>query len=248
MKTLHIFAALWFCLTANHLQASNPSAPLRTIEFTTYGQYPIKDTWYQPICKEALTDGTPPSAPVKIETHSLTRKGPHTFTGDNTIRFYNPTTQRQVARVELPKKSDKWLLIFLKNPNYTTHPDTQLKYIIYPFDDSEKNLPIHSLVLLNLTGRELTGKIGKKRIQLNHGTSPKFKARKSIQINLWMRAKNGHDQLQALSKTYPFKAGNRNLILLFPPVLKGSADLDTRLLVERPLLAVLLPMPCPKNP
>ncbi|MEM9821900.1 MAG: hypothetical protein AAF985_12545, partial [Bacteroidota bacterium] len=93
-------------------------------------------------------------------------------------------------------------------------------------------LPPNSLVFINISGKELDGLLENKRVKLGPGESGSYRVQESLPVNLWTRSFDGRDLLPALIKTYKFKAGHRYLIIFFPPVLRGSVDLDTRLIEE----------------
>ncbi len=204
----------------------------RTFEFTTYGQYPVRAVEYTPVSKAAIADGATPASPIQIETHPLARTGPYSFHGENTITFRDTQLGTPVARVTLPTTSEKWLLIFVKNPRHKADPAGQLKYLIYPFDDSAKNLPKNRLIFLNISGKELDGLLEDKRVTFTAGESDSYRAQESLPINLWARNFDGDKLLPALIKTYRFDPNHRYLMIFFPPVLRGSADLDVRFLNE----------------
>jgi hypothetical protein len=206
---------------------------LREIEFSVYGQYPVKQVEYTPVSDAAVAAGASAENPVIIKTHSLTRTGPHAFKGGNQISFYQATTdKKRVAAVTLTDASDKWLLIFVKNPHYKEDPTRHLKYLIYPFDDSRRNLPSNGLVFLNISGKQLDGLLEDKRVTLNAGQSSSYRIQESLPVNLWARGFDGKKLLPSLIKTYRFKPDHRYLMIFFPPVLRGSADLDVRFLSE----------------
>ena len=120
---------------------SSIAQPLREIKFTVYGQYPVRGVEYAAVSPAAIAAGVKEEPPISIKTHSLARMGPHTFKGGSRISFHDTASQELVAQVNLPTDSDKWLLIFVKNPRYKEDPSSNSKYLIYPFDDSRKNLP-----------------------------------------------------------------------------------------------------------
>jgi hypothetical protein len=206
--------------------------PLREIEFSVYGQYPLRGVEYSPVSEEAIASGADTAPPVSIKTHSLTRMGPHTFKGGNLISFNDTQSQEQVAEVNLPDNSDKWLLIFIKNPRHKEDPANHVKYLIYPFDDSRRNLPKNGLVFLNISGKELDGLLEDKQVKLSAGESGRYRVQESLPINLWSRDFSGEKLLPALIKTYHFNPDHRYLMIFFPPVLRGSVDLDVRFLSE----------------
>lgn len=226
MRSIQIFlyaCALPACLAAKEI---------REIEFFTYGQYPIKEVEYLPVDETAIEAGETPEEPKQIETHSLARMGPYSFKGGSFIRFKDTKTGQLVGGVKIAETSDKWLLVFVRNPNFKSDPENNLKYLIYPFDDSLGHLPANRLIFLNISGRELDGLLEDKRIKLNKGESNSFRVQESLPVNLWTRDFSGERLLPALIKTYSFKADHRYLIIFFPPVLRGSSDLDVRFLEE----------------
>ncbi len=212
--------------------ASSFAQPLREIEFSVYGQYPVRGIEYAPISDAAIEAGAKAEPPVSIETHSLARMGPHIFKGGNQISFHDSTSAELVAQVNLTDKSDQWLLIFVKNPRHKEDPTNNSKYLIYPFDDSRRNLPKNGLVFLNISGKELDGLLENKQVKLSAGESGSYRVQESLPINLWARDFSGEKLLPALIKTYHFTPDHRYLMIFFPPVLRGSVDLDVRFLSE----------------
>ena len=188
---------------------------------------------YKPISDAELANGAKPQPPVEIRTHTLSRMGPYTFKGGNQLRFTDTSSGELVATVSVTEASDRWLLIFVRNPLHLNDPENQLKYLAYPFDDSSKNLPRNQLVLLNISGKELDGFLEDDRVKVSMGESEAIKVQKSMPISLWTRDFRGERLLPALIKTYQFEANHRYLMIFFPPVLRGSVDLDVRFLNEK---------------
>ena len=213
--------------------ASLVAQEFQQIEFTVYGQHPIRgDIEYLPVGREAVAAGAKAEKPVTIRTHSLTRVGPYVFKGGRSIPFYDTLTKELVGGVTLPSGSKKWLFVFVKNTLYEDDPDNQLKYKIYPFDDSRQNLPKNSLVFLNLSKMELSGTVESQKVNLAPGESDPFRVAKSLRIVLETPDIYGQKMLPAHIKNYRFEPNHRYLMILFPPVLKGSADADVRFLSE----------------
>lgn len=203
------------------------------IEFTVYGQYPIReDIAYMPIGEDALKKGIKEPEPIKIKTHSLTRVGPYTYRGGRKIPFIDSATGEIVAGVSLPSASKKWLFIFVKNNRYEEDPENNLKYKVYPFDDSLRNLPRNGLVFLNFSKMDLSGVIGDKKLKLDPGESKPFPVAPSLRIDLRTPDIYSSKMLPAHIKNYRFRRNHRYLMILFPPVLKSSADADVRFIAE----------------
>jgi hypothetical protein len=222
-----------FVLLALNFGTTLFAQEFQQIEFTVYGQYPIRgDIEYQPVGRGAITAGAKAEKPVTIRTHSLTRIGPYAFNGGRRISFFDTLTKERVAEVALPSEAKKWLFIFIKNTRHEDDPDNQLKYRIYPFDDSRQNLPKNGLVLLDLSKMKLSGTIGDKKINLAPGESEPFRIAENLRIVLKTPDLYGQKMLPAHIKNYRFKPNHRYLMILFPPVLRGSADADVRFLRE----------------
>ena len=206
---------------------------IQQIEFMVYGQYPIRDDIeYLPVSKEAVAAGAKARKPVGIRTHSLARIGPYSYEGGNRISFYDSLSKEKVAEVAMPAGSKKWLFIFVKNTRYEGDPTNNLKYKIYPFDDSRRNLPGNGLVFINLSKMKLSGKLGDKTIELKSGESEPFRIAERLGVVLKTPDLYGQKMLTAHMKNYGFKPNYRYLMIVFPPVLKGSADVDVRFLSE----------------
>lgn len=219
-----------FILFSTASLATQPS--IRKIEFSVYGHTPVHRIEYMPVSESAVAAGATPQAAISIETHSLARMGPHHSLGDGQIMFIDPTTKKKVAHVYLPETSNLWLLIFIPNPHFKSDPNNHLKYLIYAYDDSPKNLPKSNLSFINLTGQTLFGTLGTKRIKLDLGPSECYPVVESLPIRLWSPSVHRDKFLPALSETYRCKSDHRYLMILFPPVLLGAVDLDARLLCE----------------
>lgn len=205
---------------------------LRSFTFSVYGQYPVRGVGYLPVSEAVIEAGAEAEPPVAIKTHHLSRMGPYTYTGGDRITFFDLENEQAVARVQVPPGSDQWLFIFVRNPRYRQDPDNHLMYLVYPFNDSLANLPKDGLVFLNISGRELDGLVEDKRMQIGPGESDTIPVQESLPLNLWARDFSGERLLPALIKTYRFDRNHRYLIIFFPPVLKGSPDLDVRFLAE----------------
>lgn len=219
-----------FILFSTASLATQPS--IRKIEFSVYGHTPVHRIEYMPVSESAVAAGATPQAAITIETHSLARMGPHHCLGNGQIMFIDPTTKKKVAHVYLPETSNLWLLIFIPNPHFKSDPNNHLKYLIYAYDDSPKNLPKSNLSFINLTGQTLFGTLGTKRIKLDLGPSECYPVVESLPIRLWSPSVHRDKFLPALSETYRCKSDHRYLMILFPPVLLGAVDLDARLLCE----------------
>ena len=221
----HSLLFFLFCVTIH-------AEDLREIKFSVYGQYPVRGVEYNPVSEGAVAQGEKAQAPVEIRTHTLSRIGPYAYKGGNRITFQDKESGQVVASVSVPQNSDLWLFIFVRNPNYKNDPENNPRFLVYPFDDSRKNLPNNGLVFLNISGKELDGLLEDKRVSFGAGQSDRFRVQESLPVNLWTRDFSGERLLPALIKTYRFQPNHRYLMIFFPPVLRGSVDLDVRFIAE----------------
>lgn len=219
-----------FLLLSNMLVAT---PTLREFQFKTYAHAPISGLTYQPVNEAALTTSSANQPFRTIEFHPLAAMGPYSFSGGSVITFYEEPTREVVARVRVPEHSNQWLFIFVRNPRYADNPQAQLKYLVYSLDHSLVDWPQDQLIFLNFSSQPIEGLINGTRVQIGLGQSAPIKVDGSNLINLWTPDASGQRFLPALIKTYPFEIGHRYLILLFPPVLRGSSDLDVRFLAEK---------------
>ena len=79
---------------------------------------------------------------------------------------------------------------------------------------------------------ELSGTVGDRKVDLASGESEPFRIEERLKISLWTPGVYRQKMLPAHIKNYRFKPNHRYLMILFPPVLKGSADADVRFLAE----------------
>ena len=203
---------------------------IRQIEFSVYGQYPLRNLAYYPNNQVADPAASQAQVGTSIQSHPLSRMGPYYFEGSNHIVFYDQHSSEPMARATLPHTSNKWLLIFIRNPKHPEARQTQPQFLIYPFDDSHKNFTMNAVTFVNLSGQQLDGFINNKRVTIKQGSCDKFPAAENLPINLWVRGVGDQQLLPAAAKTFSLKMNHRNLMILFPPALKGSSDLDLRLL------------------
>lgn len=223
---LHQLRATIGWLAAGLLLAAglNATAP-RTLEFFVYAQRPLPALAY-PVSQTPLEL-------TQILSHPLSSTGPYAFQGGNRIDFYHPQTHALAAQVQLPEHSAQWLLIFANNPRYPSDPERALRYRIFALDLRPGHYPADSLLFLNLSGHDLNGQVNEAPLQLSMGPSRPIAAPASAELRLWLWLP-GHNlqRLPGWIKRCHFSPGQRHLLILFPPVLSGSCDLDVRQLSE----------------
>lgn len=217
--------ALSWLTAALMLATSLNAAPLRTLEFSVYAQQPLRPLSYP----SSTTEGEFTS----IFSHPLSITGPYSFQGGNRIDFYHPQTHALEAQVQLPENSDQWLLVFAKNPDYRAKKEQVLRYRIFALDQREQQHPADQLIFLNLSGYHLNAQINQERLPLPMGPSQPAPVNASAELQLRF-ARPNQPHLLGWLKNCQFSLGKRHLLILFPPVLRGSSELDVRQLSREP--------------
>lgn len=137
------------------------------------------------------------------------------------IQFYSEleNTNAPIATISLPKASE-YLVIFVHHEyGKNIHP------IILPFSDRKNDLRI-----INLTGYSLHGVANGQRFRLNFKEQYDLILEDESKLSLGLKARKDGRWLMAHQQTYYRRQNQKSVLLLFPPILKGSASIYARLL------------------
>ena len=202
--------------------------PIVKAEFTVYSLHRLSDLHF--------VDGDRKgSSPLTF--YSSARSNTYEYEGINPIIFFredpSPTTENptavkrvKVGEVTLPPGRGRYLLIFF--PDKDTEAED---YHVYPLDDSTSALPYGCLKLFNATPYTLEGIVGRERVQLKPGPSGSFRMQgSSISVGLGFSYEGTFHQ--SYNSPIRLNKESRGLMMIFPPFVKGSAIVQTRLLRE----------------
>ena len=175
----------------------------------------------------------------KLSFFSSSRSPRHHYSGPNPIVFFretpepspqNPSAVRRVsvAEARIPPGMRDPMLVFFRD---TSTASASERYLVYPFDDSLRNLPAGHIVFFNVSGYELRGYINREVVRLRTGPSQPYSVRgSSIGVSLGVYVGEKYRQ----SFASPIAVGNdqRAIAFFFPPYLAGSPEVQPRILLE----------------
>ena len=107
-----------------------------------------------------------------------------------------------------------------------------VRYRVYVLDDSAVRQPPGTLTLVNLSGLPLNGAAGRSFVNLRDTLVAPFAVGRSAKVEL--RVPYAGRSYQAYADTVELEAGERALLILFPPFRPGSLEVQSRLLIDRP--------------
>ncbi len=131
-----------------------------------------------------------------------------------------------VAEARIPPSAQKLLLVFLAAPGATG-----LQYTVYPFDDSLTNLPAGHISIFNLSDFTLHGSIGDRPVLLKAGPSISYPLRGDF-IDLRFGTYFGDRFRQTYFSPIILTNNQRAILFFYPPYLKGSPEVQPRLLIQ----------------
>ena len=140
-----------------------------------------------------------------------------------------PIVHRQpIAEVHLNPAIKKPLFVFfpLKQPTAN-----QREFSVFEYDDSLENLPAGQMAILNATEYQLAFTIGRKPLTLDPGASASFASGQQTKV-VGSLVIVGVKYPGAIEDFFPGSADARGLLLLYPPLRRGSPVLQYAYLIE----------------
>lgn len=178
--------------------------------------------------------------PLPIEFFTSARSKIHDYTGQNPVIFFTetpasvvgePPIRTPLAQAAVPEKVTQPLFIFFPNPAVGTDSGA-LPFLVYVFDDGPAGLPPRHLALINVSGLEFVGKINGQIMFVKSGLTPPMSVGRSAHVEL--RTQFGQRFYQSYASSHPMLGTERVLMILLPPLRKGSIEIEVRLLKGRP--------------
>lgn len=173
---------------------------------------------------------------IPLRFYTVSRSPAYNYRGPDPIVFYRweydlsePSKKMKipVGSVSLSYRKRNLLFIFLQatdsqieNPNFN----------IQTFNDSSSHLPTNKLIVYNLSGRLLEGRIGGKSVRIGPGPTAPFSASNSLPVTLWYKI-NGK-AVPGFNLSLTLKRNHRYLLFFFPPSIEGTIELQYRILDE----------------
>jgi hypothetical protein len=111
-------------------------------------------------------------------------------------------------------------------------PASGLKYQVAVLDDGAARHGPAGLAVINFSGLELSGVIGRHAVLLKAGLNPTLAVSRGTRINLRTMLKDR--TYQSYADLIELAPNQRALLLLFPPYYKGSLEVQSRVLIDEP--------------
>lgn len=201
--------------------ANVPMGPTQQVRFTVFSARPIADVAY------AARAG---AAPQKVTFYPTARSPRYEYRGGMPLRFVDPTSGEVVAEVIIPPEIREALLLFSVASGEAAGKSGKLRYQVAVLDDSAARHSAGGLAIINLSGLELSGTLGKEAVTLRAGLNPTVAIGRAAKVSLRTSVKGR--SYPAYANTVQLAPRERALLILFPPYAKGSVEVQTRLLVD----------------
>ncbi len=201
--------------------AQTAAAPSQALRFSVFAATPPAGLTFVP---------RPGAEPQKVAFQPTARSRRHDYRGPMPLRF-NDATGKTVAEATVPAGLREVLLLFTAAPA----GDAGLPYRIAVLDDSALRLGAGGLAMINLSGLALTGTVNAAKVTVAPGLNPALAVGRSAKIELHTTFKGR--VYQAYAATVALKAGERALVILFPPFNPGSLEVMPRVLLDQPAVA-----------
>lgn len=170
-------------------------------------------------------------APRTLSFQPTARSRRHEYRGPMPLHFADTGTGEVVAAVDIPARMSDVFLLFL--PRRANRGEEQgLRYTIAVIDDAATAHRAGELTILNLSGLELHGTVNRNAVDVRAGLNRAIAVGRSAAILL--RAELGRRSVQSYANTVLLEAGERALLILYPPHAVGSFEAQSRLLVDTP--------------
>ncbi len=203
--------------------ASASAGPLQQVRFTVYSARPISDVAFS---------GRAGAAPQKVTFYPTARSPRYEYRGTMPLRFIDPSSGEVVAEAVIPPDIRDALLLFSPVSSDRGGKLGTLRYQISVLDDSATRQGSGALAIINLSGLELAGTIGKDALTLRSGLNPAVAIGRSTKIAFRTSVKGR--LYPAYASTVQLAPKERALLILFPPYTKGSVEVQARLLIDTP--------------
>lgn len=200
-----------------------PAGMVDPVRFTVFSARPVSDLAFHP----------QPGAPAEnLEFYATARSPRYEYRGAMPLQFLDPDGAL-VAEADIPTTMRDVLLLFM--PATAPALSGKRSYRIGVIDDSAARHGPGGLVLINLSGLQLTGIVNRRAVILAAGSNPPIAA--GPQIAMTLRTVFNGRSYQAFAHEFDLAPGERALLILFPPFYPGSLEVQSRLLrdeVEAP--------------
>lgn len=198
---------------------------LRSIEFFVYSQSRLEGLHFQTLQKSSHTDDAQ-IRPIPIKSHYLHSTGPYSYYGIPQLSFFHSTTKKKLAALKLNETTPTKLLVFLDNPDYGIAANA-LRYRIVPFSLHPQRQIAGQLSFLNLSGFQLVAKVNHQILVLKQNSQLSCRPKSQIELQIALAGPQ-EKWILGWKKSIQLPEGSAQALIIFPPVLPGSSQLDIR--------------------
>jgi hypothetical protein len=200
-------------------QTAAPAGP--PVRFTVFSARPINDLAFLPVVG---------AAPQKLVFYPTARSPRFEYRGPMPLRFVDAGSGAVVAEAKIPPDIREPFLLF--SPATGSAASGGLRYQIAVLDDSHVRHGRGGLAIINLSGMPLSGSVNRETVTLRAGLNPTFAVGRSAKVAL--RTTFNGRSYTSYTGEFRLAPNERALLILFPPYYKGSLEVQSRLLVDRP--------------
>lgn len=221
-KTLGIvrwLLAMVFLVRGGPAVAQPRAGPQRIVRFSVFAPEPIEGLGYAPPTGAA-------TQPLRF--YPTARSPALEHRGNQPLRLVQVATGRIVAEVAIPEGVRQALLLVTPEP-IVPGP---VSFRVAVLDDGPGQRGAGQVQVLNLSGLNLVGELNGRRLEFRAGLNPAVTAGRAARLVL--RAGFRGRSYLSWHDTIDLGPTSRALVLLFPPFLPGSLEVQTRVLRDEP--------------
>lgn len=197
------------------IRAQPSSVAVPVVRFTVFAADPIAGLGYV---------SQPGGAVVPLRFYPTERSAIHEHRGREPMRVVEVRTSKAVLEVPIPAGLRDVLLLVSSSAGRLGEPS----YRVTVLDDGPRQRAAGQIQILNLSGLDLAGELNGRRIAIEPGLNPAVSAGRSARLVLRTRFR-GRSYL-SWHDTISLGPAGRGLLILFPPLLEGSIEVQTRVL------------------
>lgn len=205
--------------------ASSAHQPLHSVEFFVYSQSRFAKLTFQNWQKSPDT-GLWQSRSIPVKSHYLQITGPYVYQGPKELSFFDAASGEKIAACQLNQEKQSRLLLFLDNPDYEILPDT-LRYRIVPISLNPQRQVAGQLSFLNLSGFQIVAKVNDQILHVPANSPLSCRTTSPVRLQIALAGPRKAWQI-AWEKRFQLAQNTAQAVILFPPVLPGSSQLDLR--------------------
>jgi hypothetical protein len=211
---LIMLGVFWHCPSRVFAQVVPPA---RIVSFTVFAAEPMADLGY-----------VTPAGLVPLRFYPTARSPRYEHRGRQPLRLVRLPGGEPVAEVPIPAAWRDALLLLTRR----AAGSGGFRYEVTPLDDGPGQRAAGQVQMLNLSGLDLMGELNGRRISLDAGLNPALAAGRSARLVLRTTFR-GRSYL-SWHDTITLAPSGRALLILFPPFLSGSVEVQTRVLLDEP--------------